>query len=74
MMIVATASLHMLFERASHHASGVPSIKRITVVVLASWIVSLTDTQISERPSMRVNFTIAARNRGARCLRGFLIL
>src|ERR1700694_2383516 len=48
----ATASFHRAFERASHHATGVPTMSRRTVVIDASASVSRMGDQRSSDPSM----------------------
>ncbi|MFK4504709.1 hypothetical protein ABIF97_003789 [Bradyrhizobium japonicum] len=60
----ATASLRKVFERASHQARGTPITRRITVVTLASSIVSAMDCEISdESKSMCVSPPTSAGRR-----------
>ena len=64
---VATASFHHALERASHHATGVPTMSRMMVVIAASSIVRRTGCQISGgKPSMPLSSVHLRRSRISR--------
>src|SRR5262249_22483551 len=63
----ATASFHRAFERASHHAIGVPTRRRRTVVIVASASVTrIGDQRSAKRRAPQVSFRAPRRRNNFR--------